>query len=110
MSAWKGLWITATLSLGIGIGLAATLIKAHPRKLSSIIALLIVIPTTLLILFNCVFILYDIIHKGAFTTRHLGLYDSIANIGYVVALLLPLLKSPQKTLSTTLLRLCQQLN
>jgi hypothetical protein len=40
---------------------------------------------------NCIYILYDIPHQGSFGTRHFGLYDSIVNIGYVIALLLPVL-------------------
>ncbi len=89
--AWKGQWLTTTLCFVIGTGLAAMLMGARLRKPSSVIALVVAIPITLLIVTNSATVLYDILHLEAFITHHPGITDHTANIGYAIALLEPLL-------------------
>jgi len=88
---WKGQWLTTTLSFVIGIGLAAMLMGAHLRKPSSVIALVVAIPITLLVVANNAAVLYDILRQETFITHDPGITDHTANIGYAIALLEPLL-------------------
>lgn len=88
---WKGQWLTTTLSFVIGIGLAAILMGAQLRKPSSVIALVVAIPITLLIAVNSSAVLYDMLLQETFITHDPGITDHTANIGYAIALLEPLL-------------------
>lgn len=88
---WKGQWLSTTLSFVIGIGLAVMLMGAQQRKPSSVIALVVAIPITLLIAVNSAAVLYDILLHESFITHDPGITDHTANIGYAIALLEPLL-------------------
>lgn len=88
---WKGQWLTTTLSLVIGIGLAAMLMRGRLHQHSSTIALLVAIPITLLIIVNNIVVLYDILFHNTPLTHNNGITDHTANIGYAIALLEPIL-------------------
>lgn len=91
LGEWTGQWLTTTLSFVIGIGLAAMLMGTHLRKPSSVIALVVAIPVTLLIVANNATVLYNMLRQESFITHDPGITDHTANIGYAIALLEPLL-------------------
>lgn len=88
---WERQWLTTTLSLIIGMGLAAMLMRAHPRQPLTVIALTVAVPVAILVVVNNTVVLYAMIRQGAFITHHPGITDHTANIGYAIALLAPLL-------------------
>lgn len=88
---WIGQWLTPTLSLAIGIGLAAMIMSARLRNPMALIALTVAAPITLLLVLNDAVALYDMARQRVFITHHNGITDHTANIGYAIALLEPLL-------------------
>lgn len=93
LSEWVGQWLPAMMTFVIGIGLARTLMQSSLKDTDSrmLIVMLIVIPITLYQCVNAIVVIHDMILKGTFLTQQSGISDHKANIGYLIALLEPIL-------------------
>lgn len=90
LAEWKGQWLTTFVAFIIGTGLACAL-SFSKMRLSTTVAMAILIPVTLYMLTNAVVISYDMIHHGKFLTNQAGISMHKAIIGYLIALIEPLI-------------------
>jgi hypothetical protein len=90
IAEWKGQWLTTFLAFIIGTGLACALSLSRMR-LSTTVAMIILIPVTLYMLTNAVVISYDKIRYGKLLTQQVGISMHKAIIGYLIALIEPLI-------------------
>lgn len=90
-SEWVGQWLPALMTFVIGIGLARSLMVSGLKDARVAIVMLIVIPVTLYQCVNAIEVIHDMILEGAFLTQQPGISDHKANIGYLIALLEPIL-------------------
>ena len=90
-SEWKGQWLPALMSLVVGIGLARTLMLSKLRDSRVAVSMIILIPITLFLSINAVVVVHDMILAGTFLTHLSGISDHTANIGYLIALMEPML-------------------
>lgn len=88
---WVGQWLPAFMTFVIGIGLAHSLMKSKLKSARTAVVMLVVIPVTLYQCVNAVDVIHDMILEGAFLTQQPGISDHKANIGYLIALLEPIL-------------------
>lgn len=90
-SEWKGQWLPAFMSLVVGIGLAHAMILSKLKNTRIAVAMIILIPITIFLCVNAVVVIHDMILAGSFLTHLPGISDHTANIGYLIALLEPIL-------------------
>ena len=88
---WKGQWLTATMALWTGMGVAAILGRMEFLRSRSVCALTVVIPVTLLVLLHDAVVLGDMLKQGSLVMQHAGITDHKANISFAIALLEPIL-------------------
>ncbi len=88
---WKGQWLPPLMSFVIGIGLAHTLAQSKLRDYRVTIAMIILIPITLYLCANAIAVIHSMILAGTFITQQSGISDHKANVGYLIALLEPIL-------------------
>jgi hypothetical protein len=88
---WKGQWLPAVICFSIGIGLAYSLSSSGYQNYRSIVVMTICVPVIVLLLVNAGFIIHELFQKGRFVTQLTGITDNKANIGYLIALLEPII-------------------
>ena len=91
LSEWKGQWLPAFMSFAIGIGLANTLMQSKLKHPRIVVAMSILVPITIYLCANAVVVIHDMIFTDTFPTQQSGLSDHKANVGYLIALLEPIL-------------------
>jgi O-antigen ligase len=91
LAEWVGQWLPALMTFAIGIGLAHSLMQSKLKEARVAIVMLIVIPVTLYQCVNAIDVIRDMILEGKFLTQQPGISDHKANIGYLIALLEPIL-------------------
>ena len=90
IAEWKGQWLLTFLVFIIGTGLACALSLSR-MQLPTTVAMTILIPVTLYMLTNAIVISYDMIRAGEFLTQQAGISMHKAIIGYLIALIEPLI-------------------
>lgn len=88
---WVGQWLPAFMTFVIGIGLAHSLMKSKLKSARTAVVMLIVIPITLYQCVNAIVVIHDMILSSTFLTQQPGISDHKANIGYLIALMEPIL-------------------
>lgn len=91
LSEWKGQWLPTGLSFVIGAGIAYLLMSAQLGKPYSAVCLVVAIPITWFVIVYSAIVVQDSIASHTFLTRHLGMTDHPSNVGYLFALLEPIL-------------------
>lgn len=86
----KGQWLPTFVAFIIGTGLAGSL-SLSKMRLSTTVAMAILIPVALYMLTNAVVISYDMIRHGEFLTYQAGISMHKAIMGYLIALIEPLI-------------------
>jgi len=90
-SEWKGQWLPVFMSFVIGIGLARGLAISKLKDHSVVVAMSILIPITIFLSLNALFVIHDWIQAGKFIPSLGGLGDHHGISGYLIALLEPIL-------------------
>ena len=90
-SEWKGQWMPALMAFIVGIGLARTLMLSRLKDPSAAIMLSIVVPIALFLSINAVVLIHGWIQSGGFIASRAGIGDHKGVVGYLAALLEPIL-------------------
>jgi hypothetical protein len=90
IAEWKGQWLITFLVFIIGTALSCALSLSRMR-LPTTVAMTILIPVTLYMLTNAIVITYDMIRAGEFLTQQAGISMHKAIIGFLIALIEPLI-------------------
>lgn len=91
LSEWKGQWLPASLSFIIGVSLAISIMRARFDNPVSVVALVALVPLSAFVLINDLVVLRNIISTKSFSSFDYGITDHRANVGYVIALIEPIL-------------------
>lgn len=91
---WRGQWLPTIMAFAIGVGLARTLAQSRLDDPRVAVAMIILVPITIFLGANAIVVIHSMIMEGkflAYHTYHVGISDQKANIGYLIALLEPIL-------------------
>ncbi len=91
LSEWVGQWLPALMAFVIGIGLARSLMMSKLENARVVIVMLVVVPITIYQCVNAFVVIQGMISGGDLNTIQSGISDHKANIGYLIALLEPIL-------------------